>query len=202
MSVIRTCLLLLSILAVGSGLSAGQEDSKAKAVPEKEDKPKEGAAKKHRGRFTISKETTYVTGPLDKDGYIDYAAALNERLGKGVTAENNANVLLWKAIGPRPQRETMPSEFFQLMGIEAPPAKGEYFIDLKLYLKEQFKIEPGEEAEEIGEQLIRCTQRAWKPEEYPKVASWLKANENPLAIVVQATKRTKYFSPYVHGKAG
>ena len=49
-------------------------------------------------KFTISKETTFVTGPVDKDGYIDFAAALNERLGKGVTAENNANVLIWKAI--------------------------------------------------------------------------------------------------------
>jgi hypothetical protein len=43
------------------------------------------AAKQKKPNFTIGKETTYVTGPVDKDGYIDYAAALNERLGKGVT---------------------------------------------------------------------------------------------------------------------
>ncbi len=211
MSLIRASALILGLIVAALSswpiapandpLTVRQDDTKTKPGPAKEDKPKEGAAKKHRGRFTISKETTYVTGPLDKDGYINYAAALNERLGKGVTSENNANVLLWKAIGPHPQGETIPSEFFQLMGIEAPPAKGEYFIDLKRYLKEQFKIEPGEQAEEIGEQLIRCSQRAWKPEEYPKVASWLKANENPLAMVVEATKRTKYFSPYVHGTA-
>src|SRR5712664_4809777 len=60
-------------------------------------------AKKAKGKFTVGKDTTYVTGPLDKDGYIDYPAALNERLGKGVTPENNANVLIWKALGPRPE---------------------------------------------------------------------------------------------------
>src|SRR6266851_6432373 len=149
MSVIRTCLLLLSILAVGSGLSAGQEDSKAKAVPAKEDKPKEGAAKKHRGRFTISKETTYVTGPLDKDGYIDYAAALNERLGKGVTAENNANVLIWRAIGPRPERPEISPKFFRQLGMKVPPDAGDYYIELSTYLRDQLQMEVGDETWKI-----------------------------------------------------
>ena len=38
--------------------------------------------KERRPRFTVSKETTYVTDPPDKDGYIDYAAALNERVSR------------------------------------------------------------------------------------------------------------------------
>ena len=59
-------------------------------------------------KLPLGKDTTYVTGPLDKDGYVDYAAALNERLGKGVTPANNANVLLWKALGPHPEGATMP----------------------------------------------------------------------------------------------
>jgi hypothetical protein len=53
--------------------------------------------------FTVSTETTYVTGPLDKYGYVDYVTALNERLSKGVRPENNANVLIWQALGPRPE---------------------------------------------------------------------------------------------------
>ena len=36
-------------------------------------------------RFTISKETTYVTGPVDADGYVDCTMALNERLREGVS---------------------------------------------------------------------------------------------------------------------
>ena len=46
------------------------------------DEKKDDAPKKPKGKITISKETTYVTGPLDKDGYIDYAAALNERVSR------------------------------------------------------------------------------------------------------------------------
>src|SRR5713226_5079350 len=168
----RTSLVLVGLLAVGLSAApiagskdepiAVQDNSKATPVPVKEDKPKESAPKKHRGRFTIGKETTYITGPLDKDGYIDYAAALNERLGKGVTAENNANVLIWKAIGPRPEGKEMPAEFFKLMGMEPPPEKGDYFIDLDKHLNDQFKIKPEtKEAYEIRDQLNRCVQRPW-----------------------------------------
>jgi len=153
-----------------------------------------------KGKFTISKETTFVTGPLGKDGYIDYAAALNERLRQGVTPANNANVLLWKAMGPRPEGSLMPAEFFLLMGIEALPEKGDYFIDLTRYLQKNFKLEAGEETEATHEELIRCAQRPWKAEEYPKVSSWLKVNEKPLALVVEATKRTQYYSPLVPTK--
>ncbi len=51
-----------------------------------------------RSTFTVSPETTHVTGPLDKNGGVDYMTALNERLGKDITPETNGNVLLWKAL--------------------------------------------------------------------------------------------------------
>ena len=74
--------------------------------------------------FTVSTETTYVTGPLDKYGYVDYVTALNERLSKGITPENNANVLIWQALGPRPEDDTtMPPEYFQWLGIKSPPER-------------------------------------------------------------------------------
>src|SRR5437867_12997122 len=139
----RTSLVLVGLLAVGLSAApiAGSKDQpivvqdNPTASPAKEDKPKGSAEKKHRGTFTISKETTYVTGPLDKDGYIDYAAALNERLSRGVTPENNANVLLWQALGPQPDRRKMSREFFELMGMKPPPERGEYFVDLHSYIR-------------------------------------------------------------------
>src|SRR5438876_478985 len=91
-----------------------------------EDKPGDQPAKKPRGKFTIGKETTFVSGPLDKDGYIDYVAALNERMSKSVTPENNANVVIWKAFGPHPESATMPPEFFKWLGNQ-PPEKGDYW---------------------------------------------------------------------------
>lgn len=85
--------------------------------------------------FTISPETTYVTEPLDKHGYVDYVTALNQRIGRGITPENNANVLIWQAIGPRPEGGTLPDEYFQWLGIKAPPEEGDYFVSWERYRK-------------------------------------------------------------------
>jgi len=46
------------------------------------------------GAVTISVPTTRYTGPLNSDGTIDYVTALNCELSQGVTADNNAAVLL------------------------------------------------------------------------------------------------------------
>jgi hypothetical protein len=151
--------------------------------------------KKRLPKFTISKETTYVTGPLDKDGYIDYPAALNERLGKGIKPENNANVLIWKAIGPRPEGKPMQPEFYRLLGMEEPPERGDYFIDLRRYVKEHLKLEPGEQADAINNQITQVTKRPWTAKDYPEMAGWLKVNEKPLALAFEATRRSDYYNP-------
>jgi hypothetical protein len=175
--------------------SADQNDSAPR-----EDGKKQAPRKKLIGKFTISKETTYVTGPLGKDGKIDYVAALNDRLRQGVTPANNANVLLWMALGPHPERAGTPAEFFEWLGIPAPPEQGDYFIDLSRYIKDNLRIEPGEAADAIKRQLDRSVQQPWSAQQHPHLASWLKANGKPLALVVEATKRSHYFSPLVLAK--
>jgi hypothetical protein len=152
--------------------------------------------KKRKPNFTVSKETTYVTGPLDKEGYVDYAAALNERLGKGVTPDTNANVLIWKALGPRPDgARRMPAEFFKLMGMEEPPEQGDYYIDLRRFLRDHLKIEDSEAVKSIDGQLSLAARYPWTAKDHPQLAEWLKANEKPLAQIVEATKRKRYFAP-------
>ena len=148
------------------------------------------APKKPKPKFTIGKETTYVTGPIDKDGFIDYAAALNERLGQGVTAENNANVLFWKAVGPRHYRTLIPTEYFRLMRTEALPEKGDYFVELGQFLKDRLDIQPVR----LFEITKQMSNRPWTAKEFPYAAAWLKANEKPLAVLVEASQRSQYFS--------
>src|SRR5436309_13674319 len=89
-----------------------------------------GTEKLRKPHFTIGKETTYVTEPVDKDGYIDYVTAVNERLRRGVTPDNNAVVLLWKALGPNPGGVAPSPEFFRWLGVPAPPGDGEYHVDV------------------------------------------------------------------------
>lgn len=49
----------------------------------------------------VSKETTYITEPLGRDGLPDYGAVMMEGMRAGVTPENNAAVLVWRALWPQ-----------------------------------------------------------------------------------------------------
>jgi hypothetical protein len=169
-----------------------------KPEEKKKDEPK---VKMGRGKFTIDKETTHVEKPLDKDGYIDYPTALNERLREGVTPENNANVVIWKVLGPHPEGATLQPEFFKWLGIDAPPEKGDYFVPLNRFLKDELKIDPGSDAAtKIYDEQGRITQRPWTDKDYPRLAAWLNANGKPLALAIEATRRTHYFNPLVPTK--
>jgi hypothetical protein len=155
------------------------------------------AEDKPAAKLPLGKETTYVTEPLDKDGYIDYEAALNDRLGKGITPEQNANVLLWKALGPRPEGGAgMPPDFFKRLGIDEPPREGDYFIGLETFQKDHLKLGRAE-SDEFDEQKARALKQPWVAKDYPRLAAWLTANEKPLAVVMAATKRPAYFNPLV-----
>jgi hypothetical protein len=128
----------------------------------------------------------------------DYEALLNEKLGKGITSEKNANVLLWKAFGPKPEGGTvgMPAQYFKLLGIAEPPNDGNYFIGLTKYMKDHLKLDPNEFTP-LFDQQGWAGKAPWTAKDYPHIAGWLKANEKPLAIVIEATKRTEYFNPLV-----
>src|SRR6516225_8850113 len=148
-------------------------------------------------KLPIGKETTYVTGPLDKEGYVDYEAALNDRLGKGITPEKNANALLWQVLGPTPEGgNPPPAEFFRRLGIKQPPKDGAYFVPLHRYLKDEVKLER-EKWDELWDQQGRAAARPWAAKDYPHIAAWLKRNEKQLDRVVEAVRRPEYYNPLV-----
>src|SRR5262245_6198390 len=164
-----------------------------------------------RATFTVSPETTYVTGPLDERGYIDYPTALNERLGKDVTPENNANALIWQVLGPHPEGATMPPEYFKWLGVPSPPEDGVYFIDRDKYFEKHlkdlaelnaidpldaFEPEPDRRRQWSG-RVDRAGKWPWKAKDEPEIAAWLERNEKPLAVAIEASKRTRYFNPLV-----
>lgn len=146
----------------------------------------------------LGRETTYFTGPFDAEGYVDYEAALNDALSEGITPETNANVLIWQAIGPRPEGTKVLPEYFQRLGIEEPPEQGDYFISLEDFLSRHRQLYPIE-LSEILEHRASVSSWPWKADDYPHVAAWLKANERPLALVVEASQRPHYFNPLLSG---
>src|SRR5262245_37287070 len=114
MTAMRAFLLLTGILSLANLTSA---------QPEKQRKPK----------FTIGKETTVIDGPIDKDGYVDYATALNLRLSKGIAPDKNMVAMLAKVFGPKHDGNKVPAEFYQWLSIPAPPENGENFLSLSQY---------------------------------------------------------------------
>jgi hypothetical protein len=148
-------------------------------------------------KVPLGKETTYITGPLNKEGYVDYEAALNDRLGKGIIPEKNANVLLWKALGPTPEGgKGMPAEFFKRLGIKEPSTDGDYIVGLTRFMKDHLGLEP-KDYDAIHDELGRAIPRPWTAKDCPHIAAWLKVNEKPLAVAIEATRRPDYFNPLV-----
>jgi hypothetical protein len=158
--------------------------------------------------ITVSKETTYVTGPLRPDGSVDFLAALNEHCREGVTPENNAAIGFWEAAGPKEIPPEVRAEFFRLLGIGPLPETGHYFVPFIEYLQAAEKGPPAwdPEYQPWREQMERKRDRAqakpWSREVFPAVARWLDANEKPLAVLVAGLRRPRFYSPLVAKENG
>lgn len=156
----------------------------------------------------VSRETTYLTEPLRADGFPDYVAALNERAGRGVTAENNASVLLWQALGPGRIKTEARGKFFEMLGVPQPPEKGTYFVELRDFpaWKEKQKAKSAEKKSKkdagAKDELSVALERPWSKQEFPVIAAWLEANEKPLGLVVQASKRSRRYDPLLSDQDG
>src|SRR4029079_8510321 len=101
------------------------------------DKPKDPPAPK----LPLGKDTTFVTGPLDRQGFIDYEAALNAELSRGITAETNANALLVQALGPAPEGgDGFPPAYFKWLDIPVPPHNGAHLLDVGKFARDRLSL--------------------------------------------------------------
>jgi hypothetical protein len=94
----------------------------------------------------------------------------------------------------------MPAEYFKLLGIEEPSNSGNYFIGLRAFLKDHARI-ASDQFDAVFDQASRAWERPWTAKDYPQIAAWLKANEKPLVVAIEATKRPDYFNPLVRPKS-
>ena len=173
----------------------------APAVAQEQPKPPATPAKP-KVLITISKETTYITEPLRKDGYVDYVAALNQLCSKGVTPENNAAVPFLKAMGPAEINKHVREAYFKMLGMKPLLEKGDYYVTLKKYaggLKPAEKPSAPSESviELLWKQQDQAMTRPWSRKEFPVLADWLAANEKHLALVIEASNRPRRYDPLI-----
>ena len=162
--------------------------------------------KKTSVKVTISKATTVLEGPLTKDGYVNYAEAINQRLSKAVTAKNNAAVVIWQTLGPDAPElshdEVFRAEFFMRLGIDEPPADGDYFVT-RAEIGQQVAAEEGGDALAIKQmmdgQLDDVMKQPWSKDDFPEMAKWIEKNEKPLERIVQGMRREHFYTPYIAG---
>lgn len=147
----------------------------------------------------ISSETTHITEPLDKDGYVDYAAALNRLNRRGVTPANNAVVPIAQALGPGSRGPgSRQEEFFRQLGIPVPPSDGDYFVPYEEFLTRHIKPNesPRKDIEEKRwQELRRAMVHPWPADEHPGLAEWLQENGEPLDLLIEASRRSRWFAP-------
>jgi hypothetical protein len=158
------------------------------AAPLRADEPSPPRSER-RSTITIGRETTFVDGPLDSAGYIDYAAALDRR--NKLPAGENFIAALWEIIGPMFDGRPVRAEYFAALGIEAPPVGGEYFISQREFpYRSAVKID----LDAFDEQGLAAWQ-PWLPKELPLMAAWVGANERVADRIVAAAARPGLFVP-------
>lgn len=164
-------------------------------------------------KIIISRDTTYITGPLDQDGLPDIEAYLLQRDREGVTPENNAAVPLWQALWPAdlPPEHWLPMA--SVLGLDDVPKEEEALVRpddvtvrreiarwlLKTYLvpeewneKQWLESLTSETAEYAIDEV--CS-RPWTSEQLPPLAKWIGQHEKPLNLLVEAGSRPFYYSP-------
>ncbi len=140
-------------------------------------------------------ETTYITAPLNVEGYPDYVAALNERLSAGISRDENFWVLMWPAIGNAERsREEFLRQVEQRLGISISPEPR---------LRDPLQIAGVQwntpEGDRLNAQWTEAMQRPWRAEEFPEIARWIEAHADVLEEVHAACLRPKAYAPLVAG---
>jgi hypothetical protein len=175
---------LLLVAGLTSPVEVGQAQARP-TVPTPEEHSNQAENRAPRVKIPLSKETTRILGPIGKDGFVDYLAAVNLLGSAGVTPENNAAVLFAQALGVKELQGADRDRFFLLLGIKTLPEQGAYFKELPEALSKNNAA--------VQTALVE----PWKARDLPKLADWLKSNEGPLALLVAGTRRERCYIPWV-----
>lgn len=130
--------------------------------------------------IVISKATTFITEPLDKEGLPDYFEFIRQQKRIGVTPENNAVVLLAPITNLHFLDSKSRQYFFAELEIDAPLAKTKRFEELP---------------KEWDEKLQEVSGQPWATSDFPELARWLDEQQTALDVALAASRRSHFYSP-------
>lgn len=158
-------------------------------------------------KIRISRETTYIDGPVNPDGTVNYVAYLDAKCSEGVTPENNAAPLLLRAFGSHVfpagamgetlRRLDLPADFldndkhFIMWGNRTRTGK----------VRATMPSQPNEleqaDDEDDGPSLNEVFDMLLAGQVHPDLENWLTANASPLDLIRQASAKERYYLPIV-----
>jgi len=166
-------------------------------------------------RITVSKETTVITEPLDDEGLPDFEAYFLKQGFEGVTPENNAAVLFWRAFWPHQlqveYRELMQKAIGLDSAIDDEPGlvllTDKSLLDrVASWVGDEYRsesntdLDPQEIADyelvEFAEKAIDSAQRRpWTSDQLPPLAEWIEENQTQIGWIREASERPRLYSP-------
>lgn len=148
----------------------------------------------------ISKETTYITGPLKSDGkQVDYFSAWElETYPRNMATEENGYRLLVQHLGMVPEPGATPARFAQLcekLGLDAESIQPDMTLEDPTSHLIQFTEREGLEAslETLYEQL----NMPWTSDNLPMMESWLAKNDAAIDLIVEAAGKSTFCIPLI-----
>jgi hypothetical protein len=165
-------------------------------------------------KIIISRETTYILGPLNADGTPNYVKYLDDKYAEGVTADNNAAPLLLRAFGPDMLPDKIRSETLGRLNLPADIFdRDKHFIGWRDRARPAKAVASApadandanspahtetDEDESANEPNINDVfEMLQAGQVHPDLEAWLAENAGPLELICQATVRDKFYLPLV-----
>jgi hypothetical protein len=150
----------------------------------------------------VSRDTTYITAPLRSNRRPDYERYLLEQSKRGITKDNNSAVLLWQAIWPGDLEPSQYQAVCDELGLNGVPSAsdaiqfcdGQENVDrIRNWFATETKATVSDDTIHLSIGL--ASDRPWTANQFPPLAEWVNDNDRPLDLIVEATKRPRYYSP-------
>lgn len=154
-------------------------------------------------KLKISKETTYLTEPVRKDGWIDYLGEVQSRRKAGVKGRSNAAVALLKGVGPKlidKHHGYSAADIAKALGIEDLEKEGKSLAET-----EEYKKAKGAKREVRSTLLVQDPELLeWMAERCPlkkgqsktvDLAAWIEGNQRAIDYIVEASEADGIYFP-------
>ncbi len=173
--------------------------------------------------IVVSKETTYVTGPLDDEGRVDYLAAIEQKDFADLPPEENAAREYVQAFAPDSELSgVMRIAVFERLDLRA--GGGPYLEDVVKFAArhedlveqtrrgfqrdlgrpssdvdapDEFARRPPDTADYVYHWQDVSQRRPWTGEEFPLLAAWLDDQQQPLAHIRRGVQQQRCYFPLI-----